>query len=63
MIEDVKKMKKIDLEKRKRIEALIKLENLLTDVSNSQIYKNNRNKIDIKINDIKKWIIIIQMKK
>jgi hypothetical protein len=42
-------MKKIDLEKRKRIETLIKFENLLTDVSNSQIYKNNRNKIDIKI--------------
>ena len=56
MIEEAKKMKKIDLEKRHRVEALIKLENKINEVSNSQLYKTNKNKIDIKISDLKKWI-------
>ena len=56
MIEEGKKMKKIDLEKRHRVEALIKLQNKIGEITRDKLYKDNKNKIDTKIKEIKNWI-------
>ena len=58
MIETGRKMREDDLEKRKRVDERIKLDDFLYDMKNKNKvkYENNKNKIDQKINEVRNWI-------
>ena len=59
MIQEALKMKKDDLEKRKKVEVKNKLDEVLYKISKKEniIYENNKDIIDEKVKEIKKWMI------
>jgi L1 cell adhesion molecule like protein len=59
MIQEALKMKKDDLKKRKKVEVKNKLDEVLYQISKKDniIYENNKDIIDEKVKEIKKWMI------
>ena len=58
MIEDAKKMRDIDLERRKRVDARLSLEDYLYEITKkgNYTYMNNKNIIDQKVKEVKNWM-------
>ncbi len=59
MIQEGIKMRKIDLERRKIVEAKISLEDYLYDITKkgNLTYRTNKNVIDQKVKEVKNWMI------